>query len=225
MRIPLIIAVAALASSCVSNGLGYRDHEPSPDVRLAAALEEYEAAELNRIVADQGRARNKIEALSFEYPAHVPTLLANGLISFEEADFVNSQRYLDRLFSVQAIHPEAALLRSRLALQQGNAAAAEKLLGDHLRHVPDHHGLHEAMAEVYFLTGRFGEAMTSVAIAEDLGAPDWRMAFNRGLIEETQENLEAAATHYDEALKCNPDMSDAESRLLGVRARLRQQSR
>lgn len=225
MKLLLATLLLASASSCVSNGLGYRDHEVDPDVRLAELLDEYEHMKNDRIVVDQGRARNMIEALSFDYPAHVPTLLANAMISFEEADYVNSQRYLDRLFSVRAIHPEAAVLRSRLSLREGNVPAAEKLLSDHIRHAPDHHALHEAMAEVYFLTARYEEALQSVAVAEDLGAPDWRMSFNRGLIAETRGNLQQAAGHYAEALQCNPEMRDAERRMLGVQAYLKQQSR
>ena len=221
----LPFVLAALCASCVSNGLGYRDHEEDPDVLLAELLDEYEHPSNDRIVLDRDRARNRLAALSFEFPAHVPTLLANALVAFEERDDVAAQRYLDRLFAIQPIHPEAAVLRSRLGLRQGNLPAAKRMLENHLRHAPDHAGLHEALAEVLFLEGDFDAALARCDIAEDLGAPDWRMAFNRGLIAETEGELMDAAKHYAEALKCNPDMAQAESRMHGVQAVLNHQSR
>ncbi len=241
----LICLTLLLATSCVSNRAGYRDQRCDPDQRLADLLEDYERAKTagsrncecrndwktegysdcpdgGHIVIDCDRVRNRIQALSFEYPTHVPSLLANGMIAFEERDRVASQRYLDRLFGVQPIHPEAAVLRSRLGLEEGNLPASKKLIEDQIRHVPDHAGLHEALAEILFLEGRFEEARDRISIAEELGAPLWRMAFNRGLIAETEGDFNLATTMYEVALEHNSDMTQASARLSGVKAVMNQ---
>lgn len=238
MRYLLFLALF-FVSSCLSNGVGYRDQRCDPDEQLSDLLADYDLAgdsgccecegaweadgyshcgEGGHIVIDCDRVRNKLEALSFEYPRHVAALLANGVIAFEERDRVNAQRYFDRLFAVQPIHPEAAVMRSRLGLQEGNMPAAKKLIEEHIRHVPDHAGLHEAYAEILFLDGRYEEARERIAIAEELGAPIWRMAFNRGLIAETEGDLEHAITMYTVALEIKPDMAQASARLNGAQA-------
>ena len=238
MRLLLCLALL-FASSCLSNGVGYRDQRCDPDERLADLLADYDRAgnsgscqcegdrdadgysicgEGGHIVIDCDRVRNKLEALSFEYTRHVPALLANGMISFEERDHITAQRYFDRLFAVQPIHPEAAVMRSRLGLREGNIPAARKLITEHIRHVPDHAGLHEAYAEILFLDGLYDEAREQIGIAEQLGAPIWRMAFNRGLIAETEGDLNHAITMYTVALEIKPDMAQASARLKGAQA-------
>ena len=174
------------------------------------------------IVVDCDRVRNRIRALAFEFPAHVPSLLANAMIALEERDRIEAQRYLDQLFAIQPVHPEGAVLRSRLALEDGNLPAAKKRIEEQLRHVPGHAGLHEALAEILFLERRYADALERIDIAEELGAPAWRAAFNRGLIAESQGELAIAADFYTAALELRPDMTQAADRLQGVRAVLKQ---
>ncbi len=237
----LLCLLLLLTTSCISNRVGYRDQRCDPDQRLADLLQDYDRAKTadasncacrgqwrtesygkcrdgGHIVVDCDRVRNRIQALSFEYSRHVPSLLANAMIAFEERDHGSSMRYLDLLFEVQPVHPEAAVLRSRLGLAEGNLPAAKKLIEDQIRHAPDHPALHEALAEILFLEGRYDQARDRIGVAETLGAPSWRMAFNRGLIAETEGDLEHARSMYTIALEIKPDMAQAAARLNGVQA-------
>lgn len=54
--------------------------------------------------------------------------------------------------------------------------------------------------------------------AERLGAPRWRIAYHRGLIEEARHHLEEAQRYYAETLKANPSWKPAASRLKGLTA-------
>ena len=230
-------------SSCLTNSVGYREQCMDPDVRLARLLEDYDRSkdpagpycgcwpdwdandwkpcpDSGHILVDPDRVWNRIEELAFEFPRHEPTLLANAMIAYEEGERIKSQRYLDQILSLVKVHPDAAVLRSRLAVEDGNLKTARKLLDDHIRHVPNHAGLHEALAGIHFLEGMYEDAQSEIAVAEELGAPTWRMAFNLGLIAETQGELRQAAEFYQSAYDLNPQMETALARLQGVNARL-----
>ena len=240
-----ILLLGLLCSSCISNAVGYREQCIDPNVRLARLVEDYDRSkepggeycgcwpdweaddwkpcpESGHIVVDPDRVWNRIETLALEFPRHTPTLLANAMIAYEERDRIKSQRYLDQILSLERVHPDAAVLRSRLALEDGNLKSAKRLVEEHIRHAPNHSGLREAFAGILFLEGSHEDARHQVRIAEELGAPAWRMAFNLGLIAETQGSLRQAVEFYSSALNLKPDMPAALARLQGVTAQLNQ---
>lgn len=244
MRLFLFV-LPLLAASCISNKLGFREQCCDPDIRLEKLLHAYERSQEPggpwcacyedldecdwiaegwecgddaHVIVDCDRIRNQIERHSFEFPRHLPGLLANAVISYDERDRVKAQRYLDQLFRLEPAHAEAAVMKSRLVLEEGNLPAAKRLVSEQIQLAPDHAGLREAHANILFLEARYDLAREEMRIAEQLGAPPARMAFNLGLIAETQGDLDGAFALYTAALELEPEMGRASSRLKGVNA-------
>jgi len=157
--------------------------------------------------------RSQIERLSIDCPNNPDVLMANALLAFETHNFARSQQLLDELFSLPVLYPEAAVLRARLSLEQGNIPFALRFLSEQINRSGDHAGLRETYASALYLSGRFDDAMAQIVIAQRLGAPAWRVAFCEGLIEEAAGKFEAAKLRYQEALKARPGWPAAASRL------------
>ncbi len=120
------------------------------------------------------------------------------------------------MFALQPVHPEAAILRSRIALAQGNTPYARKMLETQIQMVPDHAELRAAHAGVAFLEEDFDGARASLEAARRLGAEEWRIAFNQGLVEEAAGNLSEAARQYLLCTELKPGFKQAQSRLNGL---------
>lgn len=227
-RITTLIFVASLAltSSCLSNSYGHRPTNCDPDERLEQLLRNYEDAKTNvhrgepsdHILVDCDRVRVEIERLSVEFPRHVPTLMANARLAFEAHEPVKAQRYLDSLFNIQPVHPEAAVLRAQIAIGEGNLSFAKRLLENQVNYTPDHYGLRETWSATLYMSGDLAGARTQLEVAEKLGAPTWRVAYNRGLIAEAAGDKGEAMKQYEAAVAGNPDFKPAQARLSGKRA-------
>lgn len=165
---------------------------------------------------DCGRIQAAIVSLGLEFPTDPEVLLVNAVIAFETHQPEQAESYLDALLEQDPSHPGAAVLRSRLALDQGNLPHALRLLNSQLTLRPDAADLREALASVYYLSGEFDAARRELVIAERLGAPAWRVAFNRGLIEEAEGRDDLAIEYYQKALKEDPHYQPARSRLRGL---------
>ena len=63
------------------------------------------------------------------------------------------------------------------------------------------------------------EARIYLTQAANLGAPPWRIAYHRGLIEEAAGTPADALKQYEEALRYKPGWSLPAARLKGLRAR------
>lgn len=228
MKAPLLQALAATLllalGGCRGPGEGYRSDVADPDERLAHLLDLYESNathvgnERGPTLVDPGRIQNELERLAFEYPRHVPTLLANAVIAFDARQPEKAQNYLDQVLRVQQIHPDAAMLRARIALDQGNRESARRLLENQVRYTPDHAGLRETLAAVLVFQGETDAAMVQLEQASRLGAPLWRVQYHRGWIEERQGRIEAARTYYEHALELEPSSREVAQRLDGLRA-------
>ena len=240
------IGLCLLFTSCISNKVGFREQCCDPEIRLERLLDVYEhskepggpwcacytdledldwigegwdCGDDAHVIVDCHRVQNEIERLSFEFPEYIPALLANAMIAYEMRDRVKAGRFLDQVFQREPAHPEAALMKSRLMLDDGNLPTAKRLLAEQMQLSPAHAGLREANANILFLEGRYEMARAEMRIAEDLGASPARMAFNLGLIAETQGDLDGAADMYSRALEFNSEMGRASERLAGVNAR------
>lgn len=196
-----------------------------PDQEIMSLREEWTRAPYSGIHDDQGCAsgieskeliRRKAENLLFRYPRHVPTRFFAALLAYEATDPLRATEHLDTLFALQPIHPEAAVLRAQIALEAGNHVFALSFLEDQIALRPNSSELYEAVASAYFVAERPQDALAALGTAEGLGAPDWRIAYNRGLIEESLGLTEQAIAHYKESLKSLPSWPPAKARLEGL---------
>lgn len=237
-RVLAALGLLVLAASCTTPYPGYRHEGVDPDERLSALLypdgapqdrsdetpeererrqrEERRAA--GKQLADPGRTLAELRALHLEHPGHVPTLFALAVLEREQGSPERASGYLDGLFDLQPVHPEAAILRSRIAIDEGNLPASRRVLEQQIRYTPDHAGLHEALSATAYLEGGLDEARRELELARRLGAPYWRVAFHQGLIEEAAGNRTQAIKAYEVALLERPDFPAAASRLAGLRA-------
>lgn len=217
------LGLAAL-SSCKSDGFGHRPTSCDPDERLHDLLSQYDKCKNkdgkkgSHVLIDCDRIKNQIERLSLEFPKHVPTAMANAALSYEERDRVKAERFADIALDLQPIHPEAAILKSRISIEVGNLPAARRLLENQVQATPNHAGLRESLSAVLYMSGDLKGASEALDVAEGLGAPAWRIAFNRGLIAEKSGHRDEADKQYSAAVTGNPDFRAAQSRLAGIRA-------
>jgi len=208
-----------LVTSCKTNySFGHRDASLNPDARLAGLVSDYEKskkgnASTNELVIDHSAAWLQIERLAVEYPRHVPTLMANAAIAYEEREKEKSKRYLDALFSVEHSHPDAAVLRSRVALDEGNMPLARRVLETQIAYTPYEAGVHEAYSSVLYMSRDLDGAIREINLAEKQGAPKWRVAYNRGLIAEAAGRHTDAQRYFQAAVDENPEFAPARARL------------
>jgi tetratricopeptide (TPR) repeat protein len=214
---------------CSVTGFEARPQPTDPNESLHTYLDALQRARANggtteiaqgdiHAPSDTHRIENEIRRLALEFPTHVPTLFANAILSYEVDDRESTQRYLDRVLAIDPRRVDAVLLRSQLAMHEGNLPFARTLLQKSIELVPDSAELHEALAATDYLAGRFDEARTGLAKADRLGAPRWRMAFNRGLVEEASGNRDEALSQYTASLEDRPDFELARARSRALQA-------
>lgn len=124
--------------------------------------------------------------------------------------------YLDQLLRDNRPRPEAAILAAKMAMEEGNTRRAQSLLETQRRLVPMHAGIHEALAGVFYLNHQPEDAFLALAVAEQLGAPDWRIAYHRGLLFEMTKNEAAACQQYATSYTLKPSFHLPNGRLLGL---------
>ncbi|MGH0032532.1 MAG: tetratricopeptide repeat protein [Myxococcota bacterium] len=167
-------------------------------------------------IVDCERIRRDLERLALEFPRSVPVLLANAVIAQQTDRPARSQMYLNALFAIEAVHPDAAVLRARLALRDGNLRFARRLVDEQIELTPDHAGLREVRAAVCYLSGDLEGAQRDLAAAASLGSPASRVAYHEGLVSEAAGRLDEARDHYARALELDADAPRAASRLRGL---------
>ncbi|MBL8861918.1 MAG: tetratricopeptide repeat protein [Planctomycetes bacterium] len=220
----LFALVALLAGGCATSSFGHRSENCDPDQRLEQLLDAYESGRngginsSGNLLADCQRARNAIERLALEFPAHAPTLLAAGQLAYENGEREKAQNYVDQIFRLQPIYPAAGVLRAQIATDEGNVPLARRVLETQIQYTPDHALLRESHAKVLFLSGDLSGAASAVDAAEALGAPAWRVAFHRGLIAEKAGRAAEARAQYQACIDANPSYAAAKSRLSGMNA-------
>ena len=219
---PLLCLLLGLACASTGDKRGPDD----PEVRLRGLLDEWYAVRDNGgscasggrkyPYVDCGRIQATIERLALEFPSHPSILIANAVVAHQTHQPEKAVSYLDALIEQDRVQPGAAVLRSRLAIQQGNLPFAQRLLEEQVALSPDEAALREALASVHYLMGAFDRARRELLVAQRLGAPAWRVAYNRGLLEEAQGDPDAAMDFYRQALEEKPDWQRAHSRLRGL---------
>ncbi len=219
-----IALLLALTSACANSSFSHRDRNADPDRRLDQLLSAYEAGRSNGInssgnmLVDADRTRNAIERLALEFPSHAPTLMAAATLSYEAGEPEKAQNYLDQLFRAQPAHPEAGVLRSRIAVDEGNLQLAQRVLAMQIQYTPDNAALREALSGVLYMQGDLSGARAAIDAAANLGAPAWRVAYHRGLLAEAAGNSGEAQTQYQACIDAKPSFSAAKSRLSGMKS-------
>jgi tetratricopeptide (TPR) repeat protein len=219
------LSLLLLVGGCQSAVPGYRHEGQGPDERLLDLVEAYKVRQAlgggdsdgTRLV-DAQRLTNELRRLHLEYPVHAATLFMLATVTFEEGRPDRAAAYLDDLSGIQPDHPEGGLLRSRIAIDEGNLPGARRVLEQAIRYRPDHAGLREALGSVAFHENDMEAARFNLELARRLGAPAWRVAYNLGLIEESAGNDLVAIELYEVAIELQPGFSPASSRLIGLRA-------
>jgi tetratricopeptide (TPR) repeat protein len=221
-----VLSAGLLAGACASaRPLMYQECE-RPDQQLASVLGPLEALiargcepELDsRTDSECSRLRRQIERLALVCPNHSPTLMANAVIAYDDHNGPKAQQFLDRILSQRESSPDAAMLRARIALDEGNVPFARRMLEQQLKLAPAHAGLHETLGAALFLAGSMTEARRQLTTADVLGAPHWRIAYHLGLIEEAAGRSEQAINYFAESVQDNPAFLPAEAHLQGLRA-------
>jgi len=227
--VSLVLGIAALAGvvGCAgSRGPAW----PSPhdaDVRVEAVLERWrsmraaggtcEGADRPDIPrVDCAAFRRELERLALDFPNHPRLLLARAVLAHETGRPARAQAFLDARLGRPGSHPEAAVLRARIAAEEGNLPFAARMLREQVELRPDHAGLREAAAAVAYLREELDEAERQLGAAERLGSPAWRVAYHRGLLAEARGDLVEARARYRTALRHRPDFGPARSRLVGL---------
>jgi tetratricopeptide (TPR) repeat protein len=213
-----------IANGCTTGSFGHRSRECDPDVRLEQLVNEYNdakeghAGHSGEILLDCDRVRLEMDRMALEFPTHAPTLMACAVASFDAHEPAKAQGYIDALFHIQPAHPEAAILRSRIAVDDGNLPYARRMLSTQIQYSPDNPGLREAYSGVLYMARDLDGAREAITAAEKLGAPAWRVAYNRGLIAEADGQPEEAQRQYKAAVDGNPEFPEARARLSGMKA-------
>ncbi len=220
-RIPIAaspLLLALLTGACAKQAPMVSAECVTPDAQLARLLASYRA--LPASVCDESceQVRQGIELLGLACPAHVPTMEANAVVAFEAGRPMVAQQLLDIVLAQPGSHASAAVLRARIAIDEGNLPFAAQLVTDQIRLSPAHADLHEVAGSVAYFQRRFEASEASLRTAERLGAPGWRVAYHLGLIREAQERKDEAMAFYSRALEGNPDWAPARDRLAALKA-------
>lgn len=187
-----------------------------PDTALAFYTQSYhDFLDKN---TDPKWAEERLEQLAVRYPHHSRILLMNALIAKDNKHQLKAQHYLDQILAHHTIHPEATILRAELAIDDGNLNLAKRILNKQISLVPNQSELYETLASVYFLEKDYGKAMDNMKMAYELGAPQGRIKYHLGLIEEQKGRKQRAMGYYKQALISEPPFQQAKARLDALEA-------
>jgi tetratricopeptide (TPR) repeat protein len=210
--------VAFLAGCATTPKIMFHVECEDPDVRLAAWVQRLEVARAGGCHDEDSsiscsKAVQEIQRLALTCPTHANTTLANAVLAYDGGNSARAAQLLDQLFERSQSLPAAAVLRSQIAIEDGNLALARRVLLQQTQLAPDHPALHEAFAATLYLGGDLEGARRELEMALRLGAMDWRVAYHLGLIDEAENRLDDARQHYRAALNANPSWQPARSRL------------
>lgn len=162
--------------------------------------------------------RREARQLYVRYPRNERVILFAAVLAQQVGQRGQAGHLLDQLLASRQAHPEAAILRSRIAMEEGNLNLARRLLQQQIHLNPQDAMLHETLAAVHYLEQRDTAAYNELALAEQLGAPAWRINYHRGLLSERRHNSADACDHYRLSIQANPQFTPARQRARGLKA-------
>lgn len=221
-----LLAVITLAG-CTAMSQPTNQLAENPDLRVDQVLRTYSGAQANGVscqAAMQGwRHATDCEGLLREvmqlhaaFPQNERVMMLAATMAYESGRATQAAYLLDQLLAHQRPRPEAAVLRSQIALQEGNLTLARNLLAQQVRLSPRHPQLYEAQAAVRYIDRKYDAAFAALAMADQVGAPSWRTAYHRGLIFEQQKQFDAACHQYEVSLRGKPGYSAPQTRLAAL---------
>ena len=218
-----LLLVLTTAACAAHSPVAARAECSRPDAQLQEwvhALEAQQAMGCPDVGRSRARScaelRRNVERLALLCPGHGPTKMVNAVLAYDAGETAKAQQFLDDLFERPHSDPDAAMLRARIAIDEGNVRFAQRFTEEQIRLAPDHAGLRELHAAALFLRRDFLGAQRDLVSARNLGAPDWRVAYHLGLIEEALGQPELARQRYVEALQTRPDWPAARARLAAL---------
>jgi tetratricopeptide (TPR) repeat protein len=222
MTLTALLALAACGSMD-----SYRDNYPDPDERLNHLLALYNDVltrqsscfEIRRpasAITDCARLQVEIERLHYDFPRHERTLMTLGVLYYSSDRLDRAQLLLDQLLAQSGAYPEAAVLRSRIALEEGNLALATSVLRRQLTQSPGHPDLLSAMASVYYTGGNFAAARNMLDSPTSGPGLPWVTAYHRGLLAESSQDWAGACFHYQQSLQLKSGYAPAISRIIAL---------
>lgn len=179
--------------------IAQREQELSQVLELNLNCHDY-----SQPMTDCYRLASQLNALNVRYPNNKRIMMATALVEFELGNMSNSQQLLDNILYKRDAYPEAAVLRSRIAIEEGNLNLARSIVERQLSINPDSAHLYEVQASYYYLEGKYTEALQSIKIAERFMKSDWRINYHRGIIYEAQKQWYKACQEYNQVLKAEP---------------------
>ncbi|QLC74453.1 hypothetical protein LPB260_27620 [Pseudomonas sp. LPB0260] len=226
LALPIAFALVVLGG-CGSLGQQRTEANEDPHVQVDRVLAHYRAT-LASGVACQSATQGWSEPVDCEgllretmqlyanFPHNERVIMLAALMAYQSGRAPQAAYLLDQLLGGHKPRPEAAVLRSRIALEEGNLALARTLLKQQIRLNPRHPQLYETLAAVQYLDRQYAGALHSLSMSERVGAPGWRAAYHRGLIYEQQNRRDAACQQYRLAAAGNPQFLAPESRLVSL---------
>nr|WP_067290496.1 hypothetical protein [Marinobacterium profundum] len=227
LRIATAGVLLTVLAGCASDMDRRRTEQPDPNVRLDEMLGLYHqsvasgsaCAEIwasDRGTIDCERILREVERLQVEFPNHERILMTNAVLNYETGRADKSQFLLDQLLARRGPHPEAAIMRARIAVEEGNTRLARDVLQREIMLSPSYSELREALAASFYLEGKYDEAERALAIASRLGSPQWRLDYHSGLLSEARQQWLQACKSYQHALELNAGFQPAIGRLIGL---------
>lgn len=219
-------ALAMLLGAC-STIDDYREAFPEPDDRLDHMLALYhynrslghscaEVARPSSSVLDCGRILNELERLHSDFPDHARTMMTIAVLSYEVNRKDRAQLLLDQLLELNGPHPEAAILRARIAVEEGNRALADEVLMRQILLSPGNAELRSTLASVYYVSGDIPRARNILNVnGVDYREP-WKLAYHNGLLAEAEKHWVQACALYLQALGFKPNYGPALSRVIAL---------
>lgn len=162
-------------------------------------------------------SRREIERIAAQCPGSDSAQFAGAILAFERRELVKAQQTLDTLLASGGVRPDAAALRARIALEEGNVPYAIRFLTSQVSLAPADYRLRETLASAYYLSRRWQEASNELQAAELLGAPAWRIAYHNGLIFEAEGRRNLAVAQYEKVLVERPGYPPAADRIKALK--------
>ncbi|MFT7052486.1 MAG: tetratricopeptide (TPR) repeat protein [Psychromonas sp.] len=150
------------------------------------------------------------------FPNNEKAQMLNAFLFYEHGRREQATFLLDQLLQQNKPRPEAAIMRSKMAMEEGNLNLAQSILLQQINQNPIYSELHETLAAVYYLKDDYVKALQALSRAEQFGAPDWRVSFHRGLVFENQGLREAACLQYLKTSQIKSDFLLATSRIFAL---------
>lgn len=173
--------------------------------------------DINQPMVDCFRLASELSALYLKYPNHQRVIMASALVEFEIGNTGASQQLLDLILSKRGAYPEAAILRSRIAMEEGNLSLARAIITRQLNITPYEFNLYDLQAAYYYLEGKYSKALLSITSAERFMGNHWRIGYHRGIIYEAQKEWYKACKEYKGVLEVQPSNKLLNAKVLLLR--------